>query len=228
MPNVNPNNSGLPQIAVSGIERQAKPSNKNTVAKLDRKATLSQTEIAELWIIQGGDPRKADEASAVSMAESGGRAKVHTPGSCCYGLYQFHHLYFPVKCAVVPSCATKMAIKLSENGTSWDGGKWEAHENGSYKKFLGKSHVLGQGEGISLRGPEELVGKITDPIAGIVGFLGRLFEPSFWLRVGKGILGFLLLLFGALTLMKVLVGVDIPTGVPAKYLKGALADAAGM
>lgn len=52
------------------------------------------------------------------------------------------------------------------------------------------------------------------PLSAVVGFLGRLFEPSFWLRVGKGILGLILLIFGAATLMKVLVGVDVPTGVP--------------
>lgn len=59
------------------------------------------------------------------------------------------------------------------------------------------------------------------PLGDIVGFIGRLFEPSFWLRVGKGIAGFLLLAFGALTLMKVLLGVDVATGATTAAKLGA-------
>jgi hypothetical protein len=210
----------------------------------DRMATLTQKQIAFLWIEMGGDIGKADEASAVAMAESGGKAKVHTPGSCCYGLYQFHKDYFDISCAVVPSCATKMAIQLSSNGTSWDGGKWEAHENGNYKKYLGKSGVTGKmtpAEKARLEkiaaneGLESGLGIIPGlkddslgfSIGDIVGFVARLFEPSFWLRVGKGLMGFLLLMFGALTLMKVLVGVDIPLSGPTGFLKKQVASAAG-
>lgn len=212
----------------------------------DRKSVLSQTEIAWLWIIEGGDIDKADEASAVAMAESSGKTRVHTPGSCCHGLYQFHQDYFPVKCAVKPSCATKMAINLSNNGTSWDGGKWEAHENGAYKKFLGKSGVGVNMSPAEKRKLEKIAGEENlesglgvipglkdDLLSGfsigdIVKFVARLFEPSFWLRAGKGIFGFLLLLFGALTLMKVLTGVDVPVGKPAKFLRSQVANTAGV
>lgn len=100
---------------------------------------MNQTQWAELWIKEGGNPDKADEASAVVMAESGGRPRAHTPGSCCFGGYQFHKDYFDVKCANEPACATRLAIKVSKQGTDW--GAWEAHTNGAYKKFLGKSKV---------------------------------------------------------------------------------------
>jgi hypothetical protein len=210
-------------------------------AAYDKKSVLSQTDIAWLWIIEGGAIDKADEASAVSMAESGGKAKVYN-GSCCYGIYQFHHLYFPVDCAKKPSCATKMAIQLSNNGTSWDGGKWEAHENGEYKKYLGKSKVgtnmtpAEKAKLAKIAGNENLESGLgiipglkdnSFSIGDIVGFVARLFEPSFWLRVGKGLMGFLLLMFGALTLMKVLVGVEIPLSGPTGFLKKQVASAAG-
>ncbi len=116
-------------------------------------AKLSQRQIALLWIAEGGNPAKADEASAVAMAESGGDTKVHTPGSCCHGLYQFHHDYFSVKCALSAPCATRMAIKLSENGKEWEGGRWEAHENGAYRQFLGKSGVGDGSKFVDLKGP---------------------------------------------------------------------------
>lgn len=143
-------------------------------------AKLSQKQIALLWISQGGNPHKADEASAVAMAESGGDTTIHTPGSCCYGLYQFHGDYFPVKCAVSAPCATRMAIKLSEDGTSWDGGKWEAHENGAYRQFLGKSGV---GDGtkfvdapfhLPLPGPLD-PGNIWEEAEGLGGAIGGIF-----------------------------------------------------
>lgn len=189
--------------------------------KLERKNKLTQREIAELWILRKGDPTKADEASAVSMAESSGKTKVRSYSGCCYGIYQFHKDYFPLKCALNPVCSTDMAIKHSKNGTSW--GIWEAHTDGSYKKYLGKSgisHSSSQGFQFAPQaGGEAAVDAVGHSIGDVVNFVARLFEPSFWLRVGKGLLGFLLLLFGALTLMKVLTGVDIPIAPATRFMR---------
>ena len=86
------------------------------------------------------------------------------------------------------------------------------------KKGVGEN-LINEGpisEGVEnavVHAPKNIANAIShSPLGDIVGFIGRLFEPSFWLRVGKGIAGFLLLGFGAITLMKVLLGVDIPTG----------------
>lgn len=192
------------------------------VTAWDHKTKLSQKEIAELWIAAGGDTGKADLMSAISMAESDGIVK--NGNYCCHGLFAFYTIgstpTATLSCALVPSCAAKKAVEVSSNGTELK--PWEAYTNGHYKRFLGKSGVLDQGaEAPTLRGPEELIGKVTSPIAGILGFIGRLFEPSFWLRVGKGIAGFLLLAFGALTLMKVLLGVDVATGATTAAKLGA-------
>lgn len=65
----------------------------------------------------------------------------------------------------------------------------------------------------------------VSPLTAITGFIAKLFDPKTWLRIGKGIVGFMLLAFGALTLMKVLLGVDIPTGAvsSAKLAAGFMA-----
>lgn len=188
----------------------------------DHKSRLTQREIAELWILNGGDNAKADLASAVSMAESSGIVK--NGNYCCKGLWAIYLTvnHVSASCAYTPSCATKFAIKLSQNGSDWSA--WQAYTDGAYKKFLGKSGIHGT-ETHTTAG--EIVSGATGGIGDVVGFIARLFEPSFWLRVGKGILGFLLLIFGALTLMKVLTGVDVPTGPLSGMLRGQISSAAG-
>jgi hypothetical protein len=191
-------------------------------AQFDRKAKLTQKEIAELWILEGGDNSKADLMSAIAMAESSGI--VHNGNGCCKGLYALNTEVgnSTNACAFKPSCATKFTISFSNNGTELK--PWETFTNGAYKKFLGKSGIHGSTTTTTANNLANSVGGIGS----IVGYIARIFEPSFWLRVGKGILGFLLLLFGALTLMKVLTGVDVPTGPLTGLLRNQTASAAGM
>lgn len=206
----------------------------------DHKSTLTQKELAELWVAEGGDISKADLASSVSMAESAGI--VHNGNSCCKGIYALNTEVGVSNnaCAYKPTCATKYAIGLSNNGTNWQ--PWEAYTNGHYKRFLGKSGYKTHQTPAEIAAHKKLAGEenlkggigdvipganiVTNPLSSIVGFLGRLFEPSFWLRVGKGIAGALLLIFGALTLMKVLVGIEVPVPSITGKLGGAIAAAA--
>lgn len=211
---------GNPSLLGSGA---TKDKIHNTVGKLRNRARLNQHEIAELWILEGGDGSKADEFSAIMMAESGGNARSDS-NPCCKGLVQANVEVGNLsrKCAMNAGCSVKWAIGFSNNGTDW--GPWEAYTNGAYKKYLGKSGIRGSDPSIAssaISGAEDAISKATG-ISAIVGFIARLFEPSFWLRVGKGIAGFLLMAFGALTLMKVLVGIDIPLAGPAGAAKNVI------
>lgn len=213
---------------------------------------LSQKQIAALWIQEGGNPAKADEASAVAMAESSGDTTIHTPGSCCYGLYQFHKDYFPVACAKKPRCATRMAIKLSNNGTSWEGGKWEAHEDGSYLQFIGKSGftadtqaakakaeeiakgiiddstgVLGTPFGIHLGNPLSGIDQLAAAVEAIARLIENMFTAHFWVRFGKGLLGALLLIYALQGFLKATMGVEIPLGAFNSKTKALAAGLAG-
>jgi Lysozyme like domain len=98
---------------------------------------LSQHQIALLWIAEGGNPAKADLASAISMAESSGDTQAGN--SCCHGIYQFNVEVgvTSMKCALDPVCATRKAIRMSKQGRDW--GPWEAYTNGAYRQFLGGS-----------------------------------------------------------------------------------------
>lgn len=101
---------------------------------------LSQREWALLWIVEGGNPRKADLASAVVMGESGGDAGSQT-NPCCKGGYQINLSAHGVslKQALNPIFATHFAIKESRNGRDWS--IWEAYTDGAYSKYLGGSGV---------------------------------------------------------------------------------------
>lgn len=105
---------------------------------------MSQHQIAQLWIAEGGDPNKADEWSAISMAESGGDTKAGN--SCCHGIAQLNVEVgvSTMQCALSPVCATRKSISLSHNGKDWS--PWEAFTNGAYKQFLGKSGIKGDSQ----------------------------------------------------------------------------------
>ncbi len=104
------------------------------MARRTRKPTqLSQKQWAALWITEGGNPAKAQLASAVVMAESGGKVSIYN-GICCHGGYQFNTNTLSVKCANNPICATKAAISHSNNGEDWS--IWEGYTNGSYQNYM--------------------------------------------------------------------------------------------
>ena len=57
------------------------------------------------------------------------------------------------------------------------------------------------------------IGGLPNPLSGIeaIGaFFNLLATPTFWLRIGKGLLGLVLLILGVVALMKALLGVDLP------------------
>lgn len=101
-------------------------------------ANIPQSGWAALWIAEGGSPAKADLASAVVMAESGGDSTVDT-NPCCKGGYQINVEVGNTSraCAMNAVCSTRWAIKESKNGRDWSA--WEAYTDGSYRKFLGGS-----------------------------------------------------------------------------------------
>ena len=105
---------------------------------------LSQKQVALLWISEGGNPRKADEWSAIIMGESGGDTNAHEngdPHSCCHGLAQLNVEVgnASMKCALNAVCATRKSIKLSRNGRDFT--PWGAYTDGSYRSYLGGSGV---------------------------------------------------------------------------------------
>jgi hypothetical protein len=104
-----------------------------------RTGTLSQPEVAMLWVLCGGDEAWADHASAISKAENGTGEYDRYNGSCCYGIWQYNTGdTLSEACAIDPVCATKKTVELTGGGGgSWD--KWQVYTEGTYTQYLGGS-----------------------------------------------------------------------------------------
>lgn len=104
-------------------------------------ATLSQAQIARLWIQAGGDPSQAGTASAVALAESSGNTSAtnhNTNGSTDLGTWQInnsaHPTYNQQQLLSNPLYNAKAAVAISSNGKDW--GPWVTYKTGAYKKYL--------------------------------------------------------------------------------------------
>lgn len=124
-------NAKLPSAAAQAQQKSVRHGTPPKNAK-----QYNQRELQQLWVQAGGDPSKALEASAIAMAESGGRANAtnnDSNGSTDKGLWQINtvngHLstYNPLKNA-------RSAIELSDNGNNWD--PWVTYHNGDYLKYM--------------------------------------------------------------------------------------------
>lgn len=76
---------------------------------------------------------------------------------------------------------------------------------------LGLIHPIGADDAVA--GAIDKVTSVTlDPLKALIAFMARLFEPSFWLRVGKALLGAVALVIGTGILAKAMLGVDLGIG----------------
>lgn len=203
--------------------------------------TLAPVQIGQLWCQNGGRKNVDVVATAigVAMAESGGDTQAkntsgNSPASTDRGLFQINdywHKEVSDACAFNAECNTKSAVRISGNGRSWS--QWATFEPGIGDKYKEEARRAiaqadnavfspktegGDGGGLGINFPDIPVGSA---IGDIVKFIARLFEPEFWLRVGKALLGFIFLLFGVQVLMKVLVGAELPKP-PVAKLAGKL------
>jgi hypothetical protein len=88
---------------------------------------LSDSQITQLWIAEGGDPSKARIALCIAKAESGGNAAATSPnpdGGTNVGLYQLDTPGgkgggYNVTQLQDPRINTRVAIKGSGNGRDW-------------------------------------------------------------------------------------------------------------
>jgi hypothetical protein len=155
-----------------------------------------------------------------SSRQTHGPDNKNSNGSRDRGLWQINDKAHPDvsdDVAYDPALATAAARQISNNWTDWS--PWTTYSQCRNAPAYHGTPTL-DGVSATTTGSAGLAGSkgtvnnaidsVTNPINAIVGFIARLFEPSFWLRVGKGLAGFLLMAFGAITLMKVLLGVDIP------------------
>lgn len=154
---------------------------------------ISPANIRSYWLEAGGDPAKADLATAVAMAESHGDADAthqNKDGSIDRGLWQINSVH-GAQSTTNPYANAQAAVSISKNGTDWS--PWVTFNNGAYKQFLGKTQGTSTGTVV-----QDAASTALDA-TGITGILNSI--P--WFRIGKGALGFTLIVIGAGTLVAV-------------------------
>lgn len=217
----------------SPAKQRDKQRTRNKVAQIASKRKLTQSEIAYLWVALGGPvtgERGYRVASAVAMAESGGDADAGN--YCCHGLWAFNVSVgvTSMKCALSIICSTRKAISMSKE-MGWQ--PWEAYTNGMYQRFMNTElddalltslpvipgMPIEPGAGVN---PGDVVDGVGDVAGAISDIVNALTSTEFWLRVGKVVLGVLLLAFAANALLKSLLGIDVIGTASGALSKGAV------
>ena len=156
-----------------------------------------------------------DTARAVFFAESHGVVDVdsqpNSDGSIDRGWPQINSKAHPdvsVSCAHNAECAARAALRISGGGHNF--APWTTYKSGAYKAYLGKNYELTNKAGDTAASVDNPHG--SNPLSGLdgiasalgtlVGFIKGLFEASTWLRIGKVVAGFALLLLGAAALLR--------------------------
>lgn len=116
--------------------------------------TLTQQQIANLWVQQGGDPKYANLMARIALRESGGRPKINnrgtnSNGTVDWGLYQVNDIWrkdpvvgplFQSGAILTPQGATKAAIHiLKTQGPQ----AWATYNAATDKQYLGGFHGSG-------------------------------------------------------------------------------------
>lgn len=99
-------------------------------------ARLTNPQLQQLWINNGGNPTKAPMAAAISQAESGGDTTAtnhNTNGTIDRGAWQINSVHGALS-TYDENANAKAAISISGNGTNW--GPWTTFTTGAFKQFL--------------------------------------------------------------------------------------------
>jgi hypothetical protein len=101
---------------------------------------LSKNQIEQLWVQEGGNPKAANIAAAVALAESGGNPGAinnkNTDGSIDRGLFQINSVHGAQSTTNLRQ-NVRAAIRISNNGANWH--PWVTFQTGAYKAHLGGS-----------------------------------------------------------------------------------------
>lgn len=142
-------------------------------------AVLSQKQIEQLWIDNGGNPAAAPLMAAIALAENGGVGRTDaindTPATKDYsvGLWQVNYFgsLLPTRSASYgtpealradPNAQARAAIAISGNGRNF--APWTTYTSNKYKKYLGGSSG---GGGIL----PDFVGAVTNPANAVAGLV---------------------------------------------------------
>jgi len=169
-------------------------------------ATFTRQQIESLWVQAGGKPTASNMASAIALAESGGRSDAtnsNDNGTVDRGLWQINSIHGSLS-TFDPLANARAAVSISGNGTNWR--PWcTAWSNGRCGgTFMGTgAPVLKFFGGIASAVTTPNMSLTTDP----VGLFGNPLDPSSWANAFLKPIGqwawYALLLVGGVALMMI-------------------------
>lgn len=119
-------NAGLPSDVAQSSSGSVKPNAKS----------YTQSQLQDLWVQAGGNPAKAQIASAIAMAESGGKSNAtdnDSNGTTDKGLWQINTSNGALS-TYNPLANARSAVQLSDNGTNWS--DWVTYTTGEYLRYM--------------------------------------------------------------------------------------------
>lgn len=163
--------------------------------------TLSNTQIQQLWIQNGGNPQAAPIAAAIAQAESGGNSLAlnnnPSTGDYSVGLWQTNYYGSllasrtkdygsPAALQADPNLQAQSAVGISGNGSSWT--PWSTYNSGAYLQYLNGATTTSStasGGTVGSSQPIATIGNLsqlgTNPAA---GFNPNLQTPDFIVNGG--------------------------------------------
>lgn len=181
-------------------------------------ATLSASQIAGvIKYYSAGGPQpiapitdnNAAIAIAVALAESGGNTDAvggpNSNGTYDYGLWQINSIHNPTEREKHSAAANWLtAWRIAGMGMSWT--PWSTYKNGKYKQHLAAARTAwasAKPETIGGNASGEVTNAPTNTqFEGPLAFLNPLMVPGVWTRVAMIIVGGLLILIVAASLLK--------------------------
>lgn len=142
-------------------------------------------------------------AVAVALAESGGRANAtnhNTDGTQDTGLMQINDVHHGSETVTAFRNRMLDPVENVKEGKSvfassgWNA--WTTYKNGTYRKFMGRDASITLKKNTVFDTAGSVASAVTQPISVIGDLAGALLNPSTYLRVGKGVLGGVLVILG--------------------------------
>lgn len=207
---------------------------------------LAQDSKAHLTAIlqrNGWPANLAPTAAAVSMAESGGDENVVNPTACspdgdhAVGLMQVCTVNVGIAGFSSDKDTFKKQMQNYDNNAkagyaiyqSQGWGAWSTYTSGAYKKHMGQDPLLTTGKnsatGAVTGAVSDTVDAATSAAKSVAKIVAALFDPSTYFRLGKGILGGILLILGTAALVFMIAN-KVSGGKVATATKDAAATAA--
>lgn len=170
--------------------------------KATNSGTLTTDEAAQLWVDAGGDKNDAPMAAAITRPESGGQVDiVNSIGAT--GLWQIHpggaqytNAWNNAKAAVAKRRASK---------NKWGPNPWAVCHDAKCSNLQSQADAIAAHMkhldvgGVSVPTPGQAVDSVGNAIAAVVKPIGDFFkivsDPATWIRIGKVLLGAIILLF---------------------------------